>query len=716
MIDGCCEVGPYRRGANPIWSFVDLNGLQCDDTFYMWVLENEIPYIPAKVYHKSTGEAWESPIQFYANGTLPNDIYFDPEKVYKLEIRQAVGTNPPSQSDPLIYRIEDYSPITSGGSGSGDVNSSPTTNQITNPQFSIVRFSPEYDAKPLNNPDVIEIAPGWFLDLVGSGNLTLQQVPLNLLNPTNAPYALRIVLSGGWTQAILRQRFDENGYTWADKFVASSVTARIEGSPQTLTGRLETSMGEPIAELFTHTLGNEFVEFTEVTEVLAPTMSGLPPNAAVDFNVYLPTNGDIYLTSFQLISSAQNTQFFYEEDTIERQNDNMFHYYAPMLESMPIASYLVGWDFGMNPMQFAPTASSPDEWGPYATGSNTSNYVWDQTIIYQNSDSGFVVEKSGNGALNITTDTNNVRLALIQYIEADKAKQLLCGEMSVNVACKKVIGVNRRGSVQLFYTRDVNLPDMNTNNSIVQSLNNDGTLSTTNANGTWIEVPRGNLGNAYFYATQAPQNEFVDSMVSGFRVSESENINTITYAAIVVGFPEMDINESIEIHSISLCAGEIATRPAPMSFNQTLADCERYYKKSYDIGSYAGDAVAQGALVRPMSNDVPYDSGLGNIVSGGMKAAFSIEFDISQMSDNQNVTLYSTDGTIDSTSMRVVGQATSETNVASSEWTLIKSRKCLAFLPNNQTKYLTRLTQDADTPVTADLHFHYISDSRLGIV
>ena len=41
----------FVRSFNPIWSLVDLNGVQFDDTFYMWVLENQIPYIPAPVYH-----------------------------------------------------------------------------------------------------------------------------------------------------------------------------------------------------------------------------------------------------------------------------------------------------------------------------------------------------------------------------------------------------------------------------------------------------------------------------------------------------------------------------------------------------------------------------------------------------------------------------------------------------------------------------------------
>ena len=38
------------RGANPIWYFVNLWGKSFDDTYWMWVLENDIPYIPARVF------------------------------------------------------------------------------------------------------------------------------------------------------------------------------------------------------------------------------------------------------------------------------------------------------------------------------------------------------------------------------------------------------------------------------------------------------------------------------------------------------------------------------------------------------------------------------------------------------------------------------------------------------------------------------------------
>lgn len=55
----------FVRGSNPVWFEVDLTANAFDDTFYLFVLANEIPYIPATVYHDDAGTiAWTNPIQF----------------------------------------------------------------------------------------------------------------------------------------------------------------------------------------------------------------------------------------------------------------------------------------------------------------------------------------------------------------------------------------------------------------------------------------------------------------------------------------------------------------------------------------------------------------------------------------------------------------------------------------------------------------------------
>ncbi len=75
------------RGYNPIWALFNLQGRIFDDTYYMFVLENFIPYIPVTVYHDvDLTVPWTQPIQFLSNGTLPVDIFFVPG-VDRLEFR-----------------------------------------------------------------------------------------------------------------------------------------------------------------------------------------------------------------------------------------------------------------------------------------------------------------------------------------------------------------------------------------------------------------------------------------------------------------------------------------------------------------------------------------------------------------------------------------------------------------------------------------------------
>ncbi len=165
------------RGANPIWVEVDLTGRIFDSTYYMWVLQNTIPYIPTTVWQDpDLNVEWDNPIQFLANGTLPNNVYFLPDMVYRLEFRQNNGLAPPSQSDPLIYLVENYMPGT-GGSTPVDTVTTTSENQITNPQFSLISFSSPYTysgaAGSLPVAGTIQVGPGWFLDLAGTGTVTL---------------------------------------------------------------------------------------------------------------------------------------------------------------------------------------------------------------------------------------------------------------------------------------------------------------------------------------------------------------------------------------------------------------------------------------------------------------------------------------------------------------------------------------------------------------
>ncbi len=317
------------RGANPIWSEVDLQGKLFDDTFWLFVLENDIPYIPATVYHDpDLNVPWTNPIRFLANGTLPVDIYFESDKVYRLEFRQGS-----TQQDPLIYEVNDYV-AGSGGSIPVDTVAFASSNQVTNPQFSLINLENPVTITG-TDPDPIELAPGWTLLLAGTGSVTITQVPLNNsnINPSNAPYALQLTLTG-WTadSVMLRQRFEQNGMLWADKIVSTTITARLEGTPQSITANLVDSNNAVLGTVLPLTSINEaWNEYTGYADLPASTNPNDPPSAYIDYLLHLPSNIDIYLTSIQLVVQDLPIQPSFEQDSINRQIDHTYNRSYPII-------------------------------------------------------------------------------------------------------------------------------------------------------------------------------------------------------------------------------------------------------------------------------------------------------------------------------------------------------------------------------------------------
>lgn len=373
------------RGANPIWSEVDLQGKLFDDTFYLFVLENTIPYIPAPVYHDpDLNVAWTNPIRFLANGTLPIDIYFEPDKVYRLEFRQG-----PTQQDPLIYEVNNYV-AGPGGSTPVDTVAMQSSNQVTNPQFAL--FSLE---NPVTiggtNPDPIEIAPGWTLLLSGTGSVTIERVPLNNsnINPSNAPYALRLTMNG-WTNdsVILRQRFEQNGMLWTTKMVSTTLTARLEGSPQSVFANLVDSNNSVLGTVLPLTSLNEaWNEYTGHSELAVATDPDVPPAAYIDYLLHLPSNIDVYLTSFQLVVQDLPIEPSFEQDSINRQIDHTYNRAYPII---PVGGII----------DFAGFAA-PDHY--YLCDGAAKNRVRDYLLFNALTAKGTVTLTSGVNTFTVTT-------------------------------------------------------------------------------------------------------------------------------------------------------------------------------------------------------------------------------------------------------------------------------------------------------------------------
>jgi microcystin-dependent protein len=376
------------RGANPIWFEVDLQGKLFDDTFYLFVLENTIPYIPATVYHDpDLNVPWTQPIRFLGNGTLPVDIYFESDVVYRLEFRQG-----PTQQDPLIYEVNNYVAGT-GGTTPVDTVAFASSNQITNPQFALLSLENPVTIAA-TDPDPIEIAPGWTLLLAGTGTVTITRIPLNNsnINPSNAPYALQLTMNG-WTadSVMLRQRFEQNGMLWADKIVSTTLTSRLNGSPQSIVATLVDSNNAVLATILPLTPINEaWNEYTGHAELPAPTNPDTPPAAYIDYLLHLPSNIDIYLTSFQLVVQELPFEPPFEQDSINRQIDHSYNRAYPII---PIGTII---DFG--------GFGAPEHY--YLCDGSTRNRVRDYLLFNALSTTETVTLTSGVNTFTVISNVN----------------------------------------------------------------------------------------------------------------------------------------------------------------------------------------------------------------------------------------------------------------------------------------------------------------------
>ncbi len=336
------------RGYNPVWSLFNLQGNLFDDTYYMFVLENTIPYIPVTIYNDpELNVPIANPVRFLANGTLPVDIFFVPA-IYRLEFRKG-----PTQSDPLMYEVNDYDP-SNGDPVPTDTVSFASSNQITNPQFARINFTSPLSLSSVTNPDPIDIGPGWALLLTGTGSVTIQREALNNsnANPSNAPYALHITATGWDSDGVfLRQRFQQNGMLWANMVVSSTITARLQGAPQSISASLVDSAGSTLTDVLSVPVVNEaWNQFTGHGMLPDTTNPNPPPTAYIDYKLALPNNIDIYVTSIQLVVQSDIVEPVFEQDSVDRQIDHTYHNDYPIVA---IGQSIESWAF-RTPAHFLP--------------------------------------------------------------------------------------------------------------------------------------------------------------------------------------------------------------------------------------------------------------------------------------------------------------------------------------------------------------------------
>lgn len=460
------------------------------------------------------------------------------------------------------------------------VESSEVNNAISNPQF-VETF--QYDNGPITynvtgSSTVTSIAPDWVMITTGTGTVTVTR--LNNLGSgvdSDPPYALKIESTGISADIQIRQRINNSPRLFANQNVSAYASVSVtSASSIDFVLNYTPSTGTSI-ELINATVpaGVGFYPVATNVPIDGTINTDNADNGYVDIIAVIPALSVVAITSIQVSSTGDaDTILGFSQISSPRQVDQLFHYYNPLLQYKPIPSYLVGWDFPLNPKQFnSGTIASTS----FNIGANKSQYVWDQTIVFQTVDQGTSVAPTSTGALEITAALEE-QFAVVQYLDQEQTRNLLLNPLSVMVSG---LATNiTTFTVSLWYTAAA-LPVVTagTNNSIVATLDSNGYPATLN--GTWTEVSRtgGVKAQAQLLTTVS------DVGLSGWNIDDASGSTTATSFAIVVGFSTVQAAASVTLNSISLVPGQIPTPPAVKTFNETLMACQYYYQKSFGVGT-----------------------------------------------------------------------------------------------------------------------------------
>lgn len=605
-------------------------------------------------------------------------------------------------------------------------------NQLANPQFVEILFAPPpgsstYTFNVSGSNQYALIAPDWYIKTSGVGTVTVGRNSLTNQFVTDAPYSLSIA-STGITDLNLVQRIVNSPRLFANGYVGGYlVAASTQAVAISMTYVPSDGISTP-TPIFTDvtTTDNNYNAMSGVVAVDTAPFNADNASGYVDIVVNIAVNtATVNISSLQLVSasSLSNIPGFSQLST-PRQIDHLFHYYKPYLEAKPIQSYLVGWDFPLNPAQFA-VAGGP---GGAATnnmvgiGANKSAYMWDQTIAFQSVANAFQCgRESASGGFFFNALASS-RFALVQYLPTAAAKELLTGEMSVKL--KGVIDAGTlNGTVTLWWSTGA-APNINPglNDSLVASIAANGvpTCGGGGVFGTWTQVPRGSLGNATFHLTTV-RTAFD---FSGFDSSATETpSHTAVTFAIVIAFDTLSSvgPPSVILEYCSLVKGHIPTHPGAQTYDEVLRECQYYYEKSYNLNIQPGVAGANYA-----GSVYQYQK---TVAGGAAFYIFPSSFGITYNTKKRvaaNVSFYDpgTGTANQATLVRIAaGANAATTGIVTTQWTLASSGEATVnYHPNTGTALiaigsaLPAAYVAGVYDVSGSIVLHYTADARLGIV
>jgi len=671
----------------------------------------------AKAVYKLSGappnyvfEALPNPLTLSAVGTLDDGngnniaLYYLPytsdedgatEELYYVVVQDEDGVEQ--------FTREGWPDLGSGGDP-GEVASGTMVNEISNSQFVDIAFNESLSlAYTGSATETIQIGPAWDLlvEHTDAGTVTVARNAIagSTNVPTNPPYTLTITAGANLTALKLRQRYSGNPDIW----VPSSTGVRGYINTGILLGANTSAVVDYVPSSGTSQEILNETNSTAATAYFGNTVQLTPGDNSqaggtgyVDIIITLNNASGFASTisSVQIIGlESSQSDVPYRQDSIARQEDYLAHYYKPLLSFKPIPSFLIGWDFDMNPAQALSSTVAASSTAP-----GFSKYVWDQTILFQSVDNNVGITRAAGGGIAATL-TASGQFAYIQYLDQTDARRLLSHKLSSHIRGLTDNSSDVPFTVSLWYTTGATLPVLTagTANSLVQTLDSNGKPATFNQAGgvDWTEVPRNGLNASASTtsligdATGSLGTSLTDFGFSGWDPQAGTDTSA-TFFAIVVGTGSIGAGNVVRFDWISLVPGDIPTPPGVESRSTVQYDCGRYYQKSFLLST----VPAQNVGATTGEEEFPAVT-----ATTGVQTSPFVKFG-PRMRATPTITLYN--------------PAAANAQVRN----LVRSEDCSASVASGATErgFYLGATGSASTAVSDNLAVHWTADARLGLV
>lgn len=493
-------------------------------------------------------------------------------------------------------------------SGSDTIVLSAIANELSNPQFAEVNFDTTQGNVTLTfsgvTDQVVNIAPSWDLVVTspGAGSVTLGIIaPNGAANILTNPAAILDITSAGLTKLWLRQRLYGSPNLWGSGYLAATFIAKtFTGTSPTLNLYYAQSNGalaaSPVQLVSASLLATgDYKAFPGAGFITTSNSTESFPNAYVDIYFDIPTSIHIAISSVMVASTGQTSvnNITYDQESVDRQIDHLFHYYEQPLLTKPVPSLLTGWDFPLNPAQALLSTGA-------VTMSTTAAYLWDQTIGKSFVGNIAVLRNTVTGGIQATTANPAEAFYYMQYLSGAQARKILGTRLSVNV---NAFRTEAGGAVvvKVYLYRGTAAAIFPVLPLSIGSIDADGVFTLSQAG--WTLIGRqDNLGTATGLlstvntADYSTLNSVVDLRFNSWEVTNTAEIADTNKFAIVVTFKCATTGTVVVCDSISVTPGDIPTRPSPQTADEVLRECQYYYRNSFLPGTVpaAGTGFSTG--------------------------------------------------------------------------------------------------------------------------